>query len=125
MPTDRSTIRVKAFAVILDDAGTKHAVSRMSTSENPIFHRPLGGSIELGEHSADAVVREIHEELGATFVRPELLGVLESVFTINGEMGHEVVFVRRLGHTTLRGSSLFPVGPTCVSVPSSGQTPQS
>lgn len=93
MPVDRSRIRVKAFAVILDEDGTRHAVSRMSTPEHPAFHRPLGGSIELGEHSSAAVVREIQEELDATLVDPELLGVLENVFIIDGETGHEVVFV--------------------------------
>lgn len=91
--TDRTVIRVKAFAVVLDGDGTHHAVARMSTPEQPAFHRPLGGSIELGEQSAVAVVREIAEELEATLVEPELLGVLENVFTIGGETGHEVVFV--------------------------------
>jgi ADP-ribose pyrophosphatase YjhB (NUDIX family) len=90
---DRSRIRVKAFAVILNEDSTQHAVARMGTLENPAFHRPLGGSIELGEHSAAAVVREIREELDATLVRPELLGVLENIFTIDGSTGHEVVFV--------------------------------
>ena len=60
-------------------------------------HRPStarsAGRSKLGEHSAVAVVREIAEELGATLVDPELLGVLENVFTIGGETGHEVVFV--------------------------------
>jgi ADP-ribose pyrophosphatase YjhB (NUDIX family) len=90
---DRTVIRVKAFAVVLDEDGAHHAVARMSTPEHPAFHRPLGGSIELGEHSSVAVVREIAEELEATLVDPELLGVLENVFTIDGETGHEVVFV--------------------------------
>ena len=90
---DRRPIRVKAFAVILDETGTRHAVSRMGTLEHPVFHRPLGGSIERGEHSVEAVVREIHEELDATLVDPALLGVMENVFAINGETGHEIVFV--------------------------------
>lgn len=93
MKIDRSQIRVKAFAVILPSDGGHHAVSRMATSENPVFHRPLGGSIELGEQSVEAVVREIREELDATLVEPDLLGVLENVFVINGGTGHEVVFV--------------------------------
>lgn len=93
LPPEPAPIRVKAFAVILNDAGTHHAVARMSTTENPVFHRPLGGSIELGEYSADAVVREIREELDATLLSPELLGVTENVFMLEGETGHEVVFV--------------------------------
>ena len=49
--------------------------------------------VELGERAADAVVREIAEELGATLLEPRLLGVLENIFTYDGEPGHEVVFV--------------------------------
>ncbi|MEP9381317.1 NUDIX hydrolase [Nocardioides cheoyonin] len=92
-PVDRRRIRVKAFAVILDRTAERHAVARMATAENPVFHRPLGGSVKHGEHSSEAVVREVAEELGATFVEPVLLGVLESLFTIEGESGHEIVFV--------------------------------
>ena len=57
------------------------------------FHRPLGGGIEYGETSAEAVVREIREELGAELLEPRLLGVLENHFTFAGKQGHEVVFV--------------------------------
>ncbi len=38
-------------------------------------------------------MREIAEELRATLLEPRLLGVLENVFTYDGERGHEVVFV--------------------------------
>lgn len=79
--------------MILNGEHSKHVVSRMTTTEHPIFHRPLGGSVEIGERSAQAVVREIREELGATLVEPQLLGVLENLFMIDGESGHEVVFV--------------------------------
>jgi len=88
----RGRIRVKAFAVILDDARERMAVARMSTPEHPVFHRPLGGTVAVGERSCAAVVRQIAEELETTLVDPELIGVLESIFTIEGETGHEVVF---------------------------------
>ena len=87
-------IRVKAMAYLPNAAGTHHAVLR---GEDPLdgrsFHRLLGGSVEPGERSEDAVVREIAEELHATLVEPRLLGVLENVFTYDGKPGHEVVFV--------------------------------
>jgi hypothetical protein len=38
------------------------------------------------------VVREIAEELEATLVDVRLLGVVESIFEIRGELGHEVDF---------------------------------
>jgi ADP-ribose pyrophosphatase YjhB (NUDIX family) len=91
---ERSQIRVKAMAYLPNSAGTHHAVLKASDpSDGGTFHRLLGGSVELGERAAEAVVREIAEELGATLVEPRLLGVLENVFTYDGELGHEVVFV--------------------------------
>ena len=57
------------------------------------FARPLGGGVEFGEHSSDAIAREIREELGVEIESPKLIGVLENIFTYNGEQGHEIVFV--------------------------------
>jgi 8-oxo-dGTP pyrophosphatase MutT (NUDIX family) len=55
--------------------------------------RPLGGGIEFGEYSADAIVREIREELGEPVIDLRLIGTLESIFTYLGKPGHEVVQV--------------------------------
>jgi 8-oxo-dGTP pyrophosphatase MutT (NUDIX family) len=55
------------------------------------FYRPLGGGIEFGETSLDAVKREIREEIGAEITDLEYLGVLENIFTYDGEPGHEIV----------------------------------
>jgi 8-oxo-dGTP pyrophosphatase MutT (NUDIX family) len=57
------------------------------------FYRPLGGGIEFGELGAEAVAREVREELGATVSDVRFLGVLESVFTYAGEPGHELVLM--------------------------------
>lgn len=57
------------------------------------FYRPLGGTIEFGERSDEAVVREVREELGAEINNLCLLGTLESVFTYDGQPGHEIVLV--------------------------------
>ena len=57
------------------------------------FYRPLGGGIELGEHSSEALAREIHEEIGLAITEPVLLGVLENRFEYRGRPEHEIVFV--------------------------------
>jgi ADP-ribose pyrophosphatase YjhB (NUDIX family) len=58
-----------------------------------LFHRPVGGGIHFGETSREAMLREIREELGLEVEQLRLLGVLENLFTCEGEQGHEVVFV--------------------------------
>jgi 8-oxo-dGTP pyrophosphatase MutT (NUDIX family) len=57
------------------------------------FYRPLGGAIEFGETSREALIREIREEIGAETRRLRLLGWLENIFTFNGDQGHEIVAV--------------------------------
>lgn len=57
------------------------------------YYRPLGGGVEYGELSRDALVREIGEELGIELVEPRLLATLENVFTLEDELRHEIVFL--------------------------------
>ena len=57
------------------------------------YCRPLGGGIEFGERGAQAVVREIREELGAEIEDVRRLGMLENLFTCEGEAGHEIVLL--------------------------------
>lgn len=92
-PVGRSRIRVKAYVVVLDERAEHHAVVRATAAAHPTFHRPLGAGVRRGERSADAVARAIAHELGATLAEPELLGVLENIFSREDESGHEVVFV--------------------------------
>ena len=57
------------------------------------FYRPLGGGVEPGETTREAVVREIAEELGLHAVDLQFLGILENLFTLEGKAKHEIVFV--------------------------------
>jgi ADP-ribose pyrophosphatase YjhB (NUDIX family) len=54
------------------------------------YYRLLGGGVEFGEHSREAVVREFAEELGVTLRDPTHVGTFERVFTYDDERGHEV-----------------------------------
>lgn len=95
MPIDRSLIRVKAMLIAPNEELSAHAVSlNAPTAENPRgYHRLIGGSVELGESHRDAVVREVHEELGATVRDLIYLAAVENIFRIDGELGHEIVFL--------------------------------
>lgn len=74
-----------------------HAVTvNPPTAENPRgYHRLIGGSVELGETHRAAIEREVAEELAATITRLEYVAAVENIFTIDGERGHEVVFLYR------------------------------
>jgi len=57
------------------------------------YYRPLGGGVEFGEATQDAVAREIREELGLEVTDLVLERVLENRFVVDGRQGHEIVFV--------------------------------
>lgn len=57
------------------------------------FYRPLGGGVDFGESTMDAVRREFREEIGAEVDPVRLVQVVENIFTHRGQIGHEVVFV--------------------------------
>lgn len=57
------------------------------------YHRPLGGGIEFGETAAEAVRRELREELAAELAAVRQIAVLENLFTFDGKPGHEIVFL--------------------------------
>ena len=85
----RDRIRAKALCVVSD--GGEILVGRNVAPDGEAYFRPLGGKIEFGEASEDAVKREFREELGADLVSVERLGILENHFTYGDERGHEFV----------------------------------
>ena len=54
------------------------------------FYRLLGGGVEFGEHSREAVIREFAEEIGVEFRVERHVGTFEDVFDVDGETGHEI-----------------------------------
>ncbi|MGD6895796.1 NUDIX hydrolase [Bacillus infantis] len=55
-----------------------------------VFYRPLGGTIELGETSIDALKREFMEEIGAEINIVNYIACLENIYSINGITRHEL-----------------------------------
>jgi ADP-ribose pyrophosphatase YjhB (NUDIX family) len=58
-----------------------------------IFYRPLGGGIEFGETSEEAIRREMMEEMNVEVTNLKYLGTLENIFVFNGKTGHEIVMI--------------------------------
>jgi 8-oxo-dGTP pyrophosphatase MutT (NUDIX family) len=86
--------RVRAIAICLFRHGDKLlALEGYDEVKRQTFYRPLGGTIEFGEHSSQTVVRELREELGAEVRDVRYLYTLENVFVFNGQQGHEIVLV--------------------------------
>jgi len=85
-------IRPLALCIFHHDGKILVNEARDPITEKPFF-RPIGGGIEFGETSAQAVTREVREELGLPITDVRLLGTLESLFTYNGTPGHEIVQV--------------------------------
>ena len=52
-----------------------------------------GGAVEAAESQDAALIREVREEVGAEVRDLRFLGAVESIFTFDGEPGHEIVMV--------------------------------
>ena len=91
---DRMSNEVRPVAICIFRHADRILVARGHDAvKGEHFMRPLGGRIEFGELAADALRREIREELNAEIHEPELLGVLEDVYVYAGARCHDVVFV--------------------------------
>ena len=86
--------RVRPIAICVLRRGSEILVfEARDSSANGTFYRPLGGGVEFGELGAQAVVREIREEIGAEIVNVRYLATLENIFELEGAPGHEIVLV--------------------------------
>lgn len=68
-------------------------MSGFDSEKETYYYRPLGGGVEFGESTIDALQREIREELSQEIRVIQLLDVLESIFSVDGRLGHEIVYI--------------------------------
>jgi len=89
---NQTQIRVKALAWI-EEKGMLFVVKMHDAVKGDDYYRPVGGSVEFGERSHKAVVREVKEELSTEIALLAPPFVVENLFTCNGEPGHEIDFL--------------------------------
>lgn len=85
---------IRPLVICIFKHNTKILVCEGTDSvKNEIFYRPVGGMIEFGEKTEDALKREIMEETGEEIKNIVYLGTLENIFTYEGKPGHEIIIV--------------------------------
>ncbi len=86
--------RIRVIAICVFRNGNKIlAFEGYDTIKQQTYHRPLGGTVEFGERSDQAVIREIREEINAEVIDLRYLGTIENIFIYEGNKGHELVQV--------------------------------
>lgn len=91
--TEERHIKVKAMGLFLSPDGRFLASPGHDSVKGQSYLRLLGGHVEFGERSDEALIREIEEEISAECRLLGLLEVIENSFTHEGKPGQEVVFI--------------------------------
>ena len=90
-------IRVVALALVRRPGTRQILVFEGSDPTRDLRHRrPMGGGVEFGETSAEAVVRELYEELGVRATSHGIVGTFEAIFTYGGVPMHEIAIVHEV-----------------------------
>ena len=90
MGYSQGKIRVLALGIIRDE-------DRLFISQgfDPVkqetFYRAMGGGVDFGETSLEALKREFQEEINAEVTNIKYLGCIENIFVYNGNPGHEII----------------------------------
>ncbi len=88
--------KIRVLALGLLQKGDRLFVSQgYDPKKQETFYRALGGGVEFGESSLEALKREFQEEIQARLIQIEYLGCLENIFVYDGQPGHEVIQLYR------------------------------
>jgi len=85
-------IRVIAICIFLRGNSVLVCEYFDSVDKKP-FYRPLGGAVEYGETTEEAIRREIQEEIRQEIADLKLMRIIENIFVHEGKPGHEIVYV--------------------------------
>ncbi|WP_247730415.1 NUDIX hydrolase [Halovivax limisalsi] len=87
-----SDIQCKVLGLVRRD--DEYLVQHLTDPGASGFYRPIGGGVEFGESSDEALAREFREELGIDLEVGQPVGTIENRFTWNGDADHEFVICR-------------------------------
>lgn len=90
----RSDDQIRVLALGLIKQGDRVFISQgYDPVKQKTFYRAMGGGVDFGETSFEALQREFQEEIQAQLINISYLGCLENLFTFNGKPGHELLQV--------------------------------
>lgn len=90
MSNSKKKIRVLALGLIRD--GDRLFLSQgKDPSTEQTFYRALGGGVDWGETSLNALKREFWEEIGGELTNIKYLGCIENIFTFDNQLKHEII----------------------------------
>ena len=84
--------RIRPIAICVCRDGERILVAEYN-EKGHLYYRPLGGAIEFGERGEEAVRREIREEIASDLIDMRYLGLLENIYSIDGQRAHQIVLV--------------------------------
>ncbi len=100
--------RIRPLVAAVIRAGNRILVwDDFDSASGEVVAVPIAGGIEFGETSAQAVQREVEEELGCRPASFRFLGVLEDIFEWSGKKRHELWFVYDIELPELPKRSLY------------------
>jgi ADP-ribose pyrophosphatase YjhB (NUDIX family) len=91
--TPKQRVRLLAVAATRREDGRLLVQRGTDPTTGEPFHRLVGGGVDFGETVAQALARELHEELGTRARVGDVLVWHENLFELGGVPGHEVVVV--------------------------------